>query len=58
MCALKMEEAKSSEMSVSYHITTRRHSPEDLNTKHCRHESHENNVKLFLEVLNGPLEEV
>jgi hypothetical protein len=34
-----METAWTSQTLVSYHITTRRHNPEDLDLKHHRRES-------------------
>jgi hypothetical protein len=48
---VKMEVAWTSEMLASYHITTRRHKPEDLDLKHHRPESPQNwnfLIKFFL----------
>jgi hypothetical protein len=36
---LKLEETRTSETSVSYRNTTRRHNPEDFDLKHHRRES-------------------
>jgi len=50
-----MEAVRSSETSVSYHNTTRRHNPEDLVLKHHRRENHKSRFQKSPSLLVNPI---
>jgi hypothetical protein len=49
--ALKMEAARAAETLVSYHITTRRHNPEDYDLNLHRHENFKSRKLIYRSVI-------